>query len=206
MPFTPTPMTAQTATVATAVVTLLRRYFLARRAFVSLVLSAIMVSFFSGLLPCSGISAGVWCQYSILFPLCKGLSCIGCISHSLCPPQSSGRSPRRPAGGFCGLCPQRRLRRRGCAPHFRSPVLYPGQKSTCFITADALFLSIFRFLSIPPSACRSCLPQSFSRYPPASPAAAPSDRRKTLPYPTHRYGSAHTPPAPMSPAAIHCAE
>ena len=160
---------------------------------------------FSGLLPCSGISAGVWCQYSILFPLCKGLSCIGCISHSLCPPQSSGRSPRRPAGGFCGQSPQRRLRRRGCAPHFRSPVLYPGQKSTC-LTADALFLSIFRFLSIPPSACRSCLPQSFSRYPPASPAAAPSDRGKTPPYPSRRYGSAHTPPAPTSPAAIHCAE
>ena len=124
----------------------------------------------------------------------------------ICTQNLIGRSPNRPSGGSCGLRPQRRLRRRGCAPHFRSPVLYPGQKSTCFITADALFLSIFRFLSIPPSACRSCRPQSFSRYPPASPAAAPSDRRKMLPYPTHRYGSAHTPPAPTSPAAIHCAE
>ena len=59
---------------------LLLRYFLARWALFSLVVSAIMFSFFSGLLPVPGRYAGLWSQYSIFFPLCKGLSCIGCIS------------------------------------------------------------------------------------------------------------------------------
>ena len=68
------------AALAAARMGLLRRYFLARWALFSLVVSAIMFSFFSGLLPVPGRYAGLWSQYSIFFPLCKGLSCIGCIS------------------------------------------------------------------------------------------------------------------------------
>ena len=61
-------------------------------------------------------------------------------------------------------------------------------------------------VSIPPSARPPAPPRSFSRCPPASPAAAPSGRAKRPPYPSRRCGSARTPSGSRCKAATHCAE
>ena len=60
--------------------------------------------------------------------------------------------------------------------------------------------------SIPPSARPPAPPQSSSRCPPTSPAAAPSGRAKTPPYPSRRCGSARIPSGSRCKAATHCAE
>ena len=76
-------------------------------------------------------------------------------------------------------------------PHAKAPAVPAG--------ASPLF-------SIPPSARPPAPPQSFSRCPPASPAAAPSGRAKTPPYPSRRCGSARIPSGSRCKAATHCAE
>ena len=134
-----------------------------------------------------------------------------CTAGNRCVPFSRGGTP--PPARFCrtaGLRPAGQTvlrtvlggagRRRPCGPP--SPCRLPGTPTPKRPPERRALLSV----SIPPSARPPAPPQSFSRCPPASPAAAPSGRAKTPPYPSRRCGSARIPSGSRCKAATHCAE
>ena len=115
----------------------------------------------------------------------------------------AARRANRPSDGFRGgLRPPPRRRRAPPALRAALPLQVSCTPTPKRPPERRALLSV----SIPPSARPPAPPRSSSRCPPASPAAVPSGRAKTQPYPSRRCGSARIPSGSRCKAATHCAE